>query len=656
MRTVTLEFLRHGPSQGHLLSPLARYMALCGNYQPADLSVPFDHAELIARLRPLLNTIDSAETRELQLAETARAIGSVLGCVPGLIGELKPLGGEETSPIHLRIISNANELALLPFELATAPSAFPGAGQFLALQTQVPLCITRETRNVGVAVKWANPPRILFAAAAPSSDVPAAEHLKALEAVIEPWMLPYKEELNSGRSQRVAEHLTYLPKATAEELMETCATGSYTHVHLLAHGLITNNSEGRRYGLALHSGSDLSETDQIDADRLAAIICPQIKGRLNTTARPAVVTLAACHSGSQGSVIGAGASIAHALHHAGIPLVVASQFPITFPGSVLLTRILYEGLLHGADPRELLIDVRRQLKVQLPGRQDWASVIAYASFPPDLDQQLAKTQVAQGARSIDAAVAHADQATQTLAHETGEAVTGNRTRLLHSANQRLRSAMVRMECALSTEQADKAVIHGLLGRAYKRKADVFWEARSDDATFGPEAIQALELSREEYEICFETDRSQTWAAVQALVLTLTVGGAAELSRKLDMMNLARLLSIRDMDSDDRQRRAWAFGNALELELLANCTDRPLAGVLPSWEDCVDRLRASLGAGSAEVRSTRRQLARWRMFREVRSETANHQEEVVEKDWDRLSELAEAMHRRLPLPISVGAAR
>ncbi|MCK7492772.1 MAG: hypothetical protein MZW92_15495 [Comamonadaceae bacterium] len=40
-----------------------------------------------------------------------------------------------------------------------------------------------------------------------------------------------------------------------------------------------------------------------------------------------VVSLASCNSGNVGSVAGAGASIAHALHEAGIPMVVAGQFP-----------------------------------------------------------------------------------------------------------------------------------------------------------------------------------------------------------------------------------------------------------------------------------------------------------------------------------------
>src|SRR5258708_31987563 len=99
MRTVTLEFLRHGTAHGHLLSPLARYMALCGSHEPADVSVPFDHSELLTRLRTLLYK-DSQETRELQLADTARAMSKVLAAVPGLVADLADsCGAAQPGPI-----------------------------------------------------------------------------------------------------------------------------------------------------------------------------------------------------------------------------------------------------------------------------------------------------------------------------------------------------------------------------------------------------------------------------------------------------------------------------------------------------------------------------------------------------------------------------
>lgn len=95
------------------------------------------------------------------------------------------------------------------------------------------------------------------------------------------------------------------------------------------------------------------------------------------------MTVASCQSGALGSIIdfaGAGASVAHGLHAEGIPLVIASQFPLTFEGSVRMVELLYQGLLDGEDPRCLLHDLRGELKQLIPNAHDWASIVGYAAL------------------------------------------------------------------------------------------------------------------------------------------------------------------------------------------------------------------------------------------------------------------------------------
>ena len=90
---------------------------------------------------------------------------------------------------HVRLILSAAELALLPFEMAHAPNGFPGTGQALALQAQLPLCMTREVRRVtSQRFKWQSTPKILFVAAAPPgfAPIPLQSHLLALRKLIEP--------------------------------------------------------------------------------------------------------------------------------------------------------------------------------------------------------------------------------------------------------------------------------------------------------------------------------------------------------------------------------------------------------------------------------------------------------------------------------------
>ncbi len=124
-------------------------------------------------------------------------------------------------------------------------------------------------------------------------------------------------------------------------------------------------------------------------------------------ARPSVVTLAACDAGA-GSVVGAGASIAHALHEDGIPLVVASQFPLSFAGSVIMVRELYDGFLSLSGPRLMLVNLRRQMRTQAPLGHDWA-IVTYASFPPNLNRQLRQFQIRQAHRRLEASFHHADR-------------------------------------------------------------------------------------------------------------------------------------------------------------------------------------------------------------------------------------------------------
>src|SRR5262249_18691286 len=156
--------------------------------------------------------------------------------------------------------------------------------------------------------------------------------------------------------------LTVLPDASIDAIQRACSTGDYTHVHILAHGIPYEQGDDRRYGLALHAANNVSEKDVVDGSRLAAALRPHTDREDDNLTCPTVVTIASCEGAQQGTVVGAGASIAHAIHEAGIPLVVASQFPLSFSASVVMVQVLYNGLLNGGDPRRLLNDLRRQLK------------------------------------------------------------------------------------------------------------------------------------------------------------------------------------------------------------------------------------------------------------------------------------------------------
>jgi tetratricopeptide (TPR) repeat protein len=463
-------------------------------------------------------------------------------------------------------------------------------------------------------MQWPAPVRILFATASPDGvgPVPADAHLLALRQVIEPWIAHFPPE---ERRTRIAEHLAFLPQARLDSIQSALAGLEYTHVHLLAHGVPIDKAGDRRFGLALEDGV-------ADGERLASVLRTRRRGQPDLV-RPAVVTLAACDAGQVGSVVGAGASIAHALHEEGIPLVVASQFPLSFAGSVVLTQVLYEGFWSGADPRLLLNDLYRQLQIRVPQTHDWASVVAYAAFPADLDDQLREVPLQQAKRRLDSALHYADR------------VTRGRDRPAEAELERLvgcvEDAQRQMGKLLDPQgpAAERAGILSLLAATEKRLAEILGRVSRAEA-----ARASLEEARKLYKEAFDADPSQDWCLVQMLSLTAVLRGGPAVDR--DLWELARIRSEQELRIDDRRRRAWALGNLVELYLLSLLLENPPADARKLAHQYTRDLLELMG-DSFEVHSTRRQLLRYCEF--FRSE---------QPGWDEVVRLAMDLAGALPV--------
>jgi len=620
MRMIRLELLRHGPSHNQLLSPLTDYLALCENHPAASIQVPFEHAEFMLRLRALQYRVGSTET-SMAVEDMARPITRILSSVPGLIRELAEHVGDSSPFFHLRLILSANELALLPFEIADAPPGFVGAGQSLLMQSQAPVCITREVRRVSAAEATygdLTAPRILFIASSVAGPIPLEAHITALRKVIEPWMRFYLQDEGNHyvdeRRERVAEHLTVIPQASIRDIETACATGHYTHIHILAHGMPLRKGDDRRYGLALHHPCQPSEVDMVDGARLAKALRSPLPGYSMGFARPSVVTLAACDAGAVGSVVGAGASIAHALHEDGVPLVVASQFPLSFAGSVIMARELYEGFLVGQDPRSMLVNLRRQMRTQAPLGHDWASVVTYASFPENLDRQLRQFQIKQAHRRLEAGFHHADR----MLLKEGQRISRlPKDEELQAQRERIERDSMRLENLLSEEETDSVHL-GLLASAEKRRAQLLWRmtnaAEVSGNRYQEEAKNSLRKSRMYYRRAFEKDR-QPWALVQAIALSAVLTEPGKCFSVGDEWQLARILSEQDLKSADRQRVTWANANLVELYLLALCNRKlMLPREARSRSDMyLEAFIAVTGEEKIEIYSTRRQLLRYPEF-------------------------------------------
>ena len=392
VRNIKLEFLRPGPAHNQLLSPLTPYIALCNGEGPTTLYMPFEHQQLLTRLERLRYVTNgkelSAQQSDAEIHELGRVLGNIFSQIPTLISSLGSACCKKNQLIHLRLTTKAYEISLIPFELSIASDGFPGSGSPLFLQSNEPITITREAESrLSTPSDWNRSPRILFAFASPGNlpAVPFQDHLKALRRAIEPWV-EYKDTAEE-RIKSVKKILTVLPNASLKDIRDECAKNQYSYVHILAHGDSFDHQGHKDYGLALCDETNPNKKNVIDGATLAFALTANDSPD-EVQARPTLVSLSTCDSGHTGTTLVPGGSIAHALHAAGIPWVVASQFPLWMKASTIATETIYHGLFKGEDPRWLLYNLRQRLRTDCLNTHDWASIVTYASIPTDFDQQL----------------------------------------------------------------------------------------------------------------------------------------------------------------------------------------------------------------------------------------------------------------------------
>jgi hypothetical protein len=508
------------------------------------------------------------------------------------------------------------------------------------LQSQQPICLTRETRRVPEQyVQWPKKPRILFVAASPPGvgSIPVESHLLALRKAVDPWVKHWDSDV-----KRINEHLVFLPDASVESIQSATAEGDFTFVHILAHGVQYMEGYDVRYGLALHDARNPNgPPDIVTGERLATILRAAQRPVDERLARPIAVTLASCHSGNVGTVVGMGASIAHALHEAGIPIVVGGQFPISFAGSVLMVEALYEGLLWGDDLRISLNDLRRKLHSQYPATHDWASLVAYVSLPPQFEQWLTDIEIEQAIRGIDVAMAVADEFRWKVRGRRDMAAEkqSEELALFERVRAKIDAVLGRLEALLQRADSPKARIYGLLASTEKRRAEVyvsFGEIREEVADLtNPEYAhgfyQSLCNAQRYYWEAFQANRYESWGVVQYLSLDvvmkklrwsllekkgLNVRLVPEERNSPDALwSMAKVSSLYDLRTGDEQCRKWALTNLIELYLLGPLIEQvvkehpanDLANrALRYAEDFVNLASNN----SFEVYSTRRQILRY----------------------------------------------
>jgi hypothetical protein len=586
--SIALEFLRPGPSDNQLLSRLTPYVVLCGQHV-STLYLEFEHREVLRQLRAL-DYDGPEELRQAQLVQTREAMGRLLGQIPALAPELTLAARcvlKETRFIHLRVVSSAAELALLPLELSLIPPGCAGAGQSLLLNMDPPVCLTREVRQPPARVTpWFEEPRILCVIASPPpfAPVPADYHVQALRRALAPWVIGgAAEEVRDSLDERI----TVLQGASLEAIRRACEERHYTHVHVLAHGGAYRDTGEQQFGVILHDPDHSDRSVTVDAERLAqALRHRDASGRW---LHPCVVTLATCHGGRAGSVVMPGGSVAHRLHLSGIPLVVASQFPLTMYGSVVFVDTFYRDLLLGEDPR-LALHRTRMLLQESPNRHDWASLVAYASFPPEFEAELYETRYRWSKQAIDRVIQLAKRHTERLiagaprADGGGDApARGEREATVRHLLLELDEHTARLEGTIpqavdlihdshlgrlgeyAREAAGRAIRSeslGLLASAAKQRAELLFRLRKDAGD--AEVRQFLVRARDRYREAVEADPGNHWVRCQYVALEAVLEGQL-LEEDWQRARMEAEWKLKAAGND--KERAWAHGTLAELELL-----------------------------------------------------------------------------------------
>jgi hypothetical protein len=523
--------------------------------------MPLGHRDFVKLLRelryPKKGAPDSAEVARETLATHAF---DLLSGLPACEGEL----------VQLDVVANVSELWAFPFEAALA--------KFDAQH----MVLTRRIRGgfSGTALTWPARPKVLFLHADATTGIPRElidAHERALRSALEPWSRGGKLS-----EERYAQHVVFSAAGISKLIDEERPT----HVHMLAHGTQINEdgSSDGPWGLSLGNAQGLRPEEFAQAVTGGA-------------ARPVVVTLAACDSGNVGNPALGHASLAQDLHRRGVPVVVASQLPLTHPGSVVLARAFYTPLLCGADVRRALFQARRALEEAEESGHDWLSLVGYVRLPEGYQDHVLEVGLRAELGMLDAAQAEADRVNRE----------GGSDRELEAVEKRVRArldSLRRRRLEAKRERPERALplggeCAGLIASSNKRLAELLFQRQQEETSKA-----ALQAARTAYREAYEENQTQHWCGVQCLALDgVLTGGVAALDWRRVQMAAEFTTLTKGTDA------YWAFGSLAELYLLSPLTggQRRLDDALAALRDLKQRAPAS---DPFPLESTRRQLQRY----------------------------------------------
>jgi hypothetical protein len=286
----------------------------------------------------------------------------------------------------------------------------------------------------------------------------------------------------------------------------------------------------------------------------------------------------------------------------------------------MLVKTLYHQLINACDPRVALYKTRMALKDNQT--HDWASLLAYARFPEDINEQLQATRLKMlfdSMRTTNIWVDHVFKYKEKIPEEKKEqALKGLENRLKNSISELSSYIKDDGESTLATS-ALRSEHLGLLGSAYKRKAEYLYRLiefnPQKKADMIDQSCKELENAKLFYKKGFDANSASHWNGIQYLSLKSVKEGSLKTDSELWTV-------IKFMAQGEEQKakkeidRIWAWGTLAELYMLKPLTvpgdgfNEDITSALTIAKDFMTKVaNASTGHNGAKE-STARQFERY----------------------------------------------
>ncbi len=266
-------------------------------------------------------------------------------------------------------------IASLPWELMVDETHRP-----LALLREVTLVRALDINQPLLLRPFQPPLRVLFVMADPRRNLDLAEERARIE-----------KELADQKAHICPD---FIEHATWVDFEERLQWEDYHVIHFMGHGDFENDT-----------GVLIFEDGPKAGDEIGLLLSrePEVRLAVLNACRTAQVP----RSGGQHAFAG----VAAALVRAGVPAVVAMQFPVTDAAAIAFSRRLYGGIARSYSIEEALGGARMKMRAAAEGGHEWATPVLFLRGDGEIFTASTAGTPAEG--TGPSAAAHDDQTQQT---------------------------------------------------------------------------------------------------------------------------------------------------------------------------------------------------------------------------------------------------